>query len=173
MYERKHCQMEKEECGFLVGAKCKADPNHPFVVDRHFHDHLKIVGCASWSKYLDYSSESYRREHGRETNQMQKLSLPELGRDWNSNNGESRENKDAENPLPMHVLQENPDGGREAESGRRPTGEHLIDEPICSVCGTRSVVKHSDGNRYCYKHYMYRLESVSHERMLERLKGEL
>ena len=54
MYERKHCQDGKEECGFLVGAKCKADPNNPFIVTDDFHRRLKIVGCQSWSKYLDW-----------------------------------------------------------------------------------------------------------------------
>jgi hypothetical protein len=60
MYEHKHCQDGKEDCGFLVGAKCKADQNNPFTVTADFHRKLKIVGCASWSKYLDYRREDER-----------------------------------------------------------------------------------------------------------------
>ena len=60
MYEHKHCQMQTDEglkeCGFLIGSKCMKDPNRPFFITIDVHKALKIVGCASWSKYMEYDN---------------------------------------------------------------------------------------------------------------------
>jgi hypothetical protein len=45
------------ECGYLVGGYCKADPKNPVRINKWVHDALKIVGCASWNKYLEWSDE--------------------------------------------------------------------------------------------------------------------
>lgn len=74
MYQHKHCQMQTEdgllECGFLLGAKCTKDPNNPIWVSNDATRLLKIVGCASWSRYMEY-------DNGR-TNQMQKLPISKV-----------------------------------------------------------------------------------------------
>jgi hypothetical protein len=123
--------MDEGECGFLIGAKCKADPNKPFIIDKRFHDNLKIVGCASWSKYLDYG-----REHER-TNKMQELPVKHpLGGDRDSDSRENRESEQSEESPPVHVLQEGNNDRGEHPGGSRSVGSYIIP---CFVCQERAT----------------------------------
>jgi len=143
MYEHKWCQMDEGECGFLVGAQCKADPKNPFAVTSDFHKKLKVVGCASWSKYLDY-----RRDNER-TNEMQKLPVKlTLGGDRDCNSRESRESEHAEDSPPMHVLQESDSDRGEYPGSKRSTVGYIIP---CFICQERATT--NNGSWYlCDRH---------------------
>lgn len=128
------CQMQTKdglvECGFLIGARCRADPKRPFVVDRHFHDHIKIVGCASWGKYLDYGRKL-------EDTAVSELPLADMGRSGRCEQAERDET------VSMPVLQEG--GNRKGDTElREPDGCGL--NP-CTICKNPSVV------RDCNQHY--------------------
>jgi len=134
MYEHKWCQMDEGECGFLVGAQCKADPKKPFFIDKRFHDNLKIVGCASWSKYLDYG-----REYNEGTYEMQKLSVEHtLGGDRNCNVSKGGESEHSKDSPPMHVLQEN---NNDRGSNPRIGGPTIGNITPCFICQERATSK--------------------------------
>jgi hypothetical protein len=47
-----------DKCGYLVGGFCKRNPERPFLVTRDIFAALKIVGCSSFGKYLDYRNDN-------------------------------------------------------------------------------------------------------------------
>ena len=140
------------ECGFLVGGKCKADPNHPFWVDSHTHDILKTVGCASWSRYLEYG-----RNH-----EVPELPVDKVGVHWNNQQnpeiGKKRDN------IPMHVLQEGSNDNRGDAGGEVSSGCDLME---CDVCGEKAVCAEPDGHHYCYTHHVAWGQCITHEKMVK------
>lgn len=149
-----YCQMiiEEEivECGFLVGSKCMANPKKPFHVSGFFIDNLKVVGCASFQRYLDYDER--RKKHGdeavdgegkesRRERPVQELSESEMGKRRAVERGQER----GQVPLPMPILQEdNHCEGNPADN--RPSGSYLK----CSFCDGEAV-KTDCGIHYCKK----------------------
>lgn len=54
---------------------------------------------------------------------------------------------------------------------KKPESKEAKEQPkhMCGVCGEPAVIQHN-GNFYCQPHYSIRLESVSHEQVVERHK---
>ena len=161
-----YCQMITEEgireCGYLVGGKCRADPLHPFWVDFHTHNILKTVGCASWSRYLEYG-----RKHT-----VPELSVDKMG--VCGNNPQNPEVSERRDNIPMHVLQKDRDCRRgDADSTVSPGCDLMAN---CDICGEKSVVREDDGHYYCYIHHVAWCQCISHEKMVEtheRIKNEV
>jgi hypothetical protein len=139
------------ECGFLIGGKCRANPNKPFHVSGFFLENIKIVGCQSYQRYLDYATR--REKHGDEAvdgkegtdsrteRPVQELSEPEMGRNRDIERGHER----GQVSLPVSVLQEsNHSKGNPADN--RPTGSYLK----CGFCDGEAVVTDC-GIHYCKK----------------------
>jgi len=95
----RYCQMvvddELEECGFLIGARCKADPGNPFFVTPDFTRRLKIVGCNSWQRNLDYDER--KKRHGESS----------VGKDTGSKEGRPERTTDPLCGLPLNELENN------------------------------------------------------------------
>ena len=132
---KNYCQMITDngliECGFLVGAKCKANPNHPFIVDRSFHDNIKIVGCQSWGRYLDYGSRQLKESA------VSELPLPEMERSGRCEQAERDET------ISMPVLQTGSDCQRDSQYGRLD-GSNVT----CISCKSPAVTSDC-GHYYC------------------------
>lgn len=97
----RYCQMvvddELEECGFLIGARCKADPENPFWVTFELTKRLKIVGCNSWQRNLDYDER--RKRHGENS----------VGKEASGNSKEGRPERTTDPlcGLPLNELENN------------------------------------------------------------------
>lgn len=147
-----YCQMiiegEIVECGFLIGSKCMANPKKPFHVSGFFLDNLKVVGCSSFQRYLDYDER--RKRHGdtavegtdsRAEYPVQELSESEMGKRRTTERGQER----GQMPLPMPILpQDNHCEGNPPDE--RPSGSYLK----CSFCDGESVTTDC-GIHYCKK----------------------
>lgn len=139
---RKHCQMDDGECAYLIGTKCKADPKNPFWVTSDFHSKLKVVGCASWSKYMEY-------DNG-ECNPVQELQVPEMGV------GGDSEQQVRPEAVPVHILQEDSATQGRTPYNEQPVGHDMTEEHKCDVCGERAVIRDvfKEGAKYlCFKHH--------------------
>jgi hypothetical protein len=152
--ERKHCQDGKEECGYLIGNICKADRNKPIRITGEIHNALKVVGCSSWSRYLEW-------EHER-TNTVPELPVKQVGdgRDSPALPGSI----EGRHPLPMHVLQEGNSGERGNPGIKESSGRDIMTP--CDICGKQSIVKESDGHNYCEFHHKLWTKCWTHQRML-------
>jgi hypothetical protein len=151
---KKHCQDGKVECGYLIGNTCKANRDHPITITKQIHEALKIVGCSSWSQYLEWNNER--------TNTMPELPVKQVGTGRSDNS--SPGSIEVENPLPVHILQEG------NTVSRRHTGKHIsagcdLMNP-CDICGKQSIVKESDGHYYCEDHHLLWTKCWTHQRML-------
>lgn len=167
--EIRYCQMQtkdgRDECGFLCGAKCRADPKNPFVVTGDFHDRLKIVGCQSWQRYMDYGERRERfgedpdkkdgtdgRKEGKtecgsgRTLPVHEVSVQQaLGLRWPN----SRDQQQGKVSPSMRVLQEGCDAGHRDDSGvKQPT---RCDLGTCGFCKEPAEVVDM-GVRYCRIH---------------------
>jgi hypothetical protein len=155
MPEKKSCQMYTTdgtvECGNMVGARCKADPNHPFVVTGEINRALRIVGCTSWSRYLNY---------GR-NDTVPELPVNKVGTGGNIPTGK----ESIATPVPVQKLQEsNTAAGRNTKTEGHNGGNMT---EICAVCGKQSVVRESNGNHYCYDHHDMFCTCITHEKMVK------
>lgn len=154
------CQKDGRECGNLLGARCTVGDF--FVTADFFRKQMK-VGCQSFKE-----KENGRiNDVGRETTaEVQKLPEQRVGTGRDSEQGRESERGTT---VSMPVLQAGDthtrDAGNEGQAGRN------MSEFTCCVCGEASVINHN-GYHYCYNHYMKRLESVSHERMMEKIRSE-
>jgi hypothetical protein len=154
---KRHCQSVTEdgiiECGYLVGSVCKADREHPFTVTGKLNEILSIVGCSSWSKYLQWSND------GR-VSQVPELPVKQMGDGRNLHPQDKIIER--RTPLPMHVLQEgNNDKGRDTRS-KESTGGNMTP---CEVCGEQSVCS-DNGKHYCPKHHDMWCKCITHEKMV-------
>lgn len=159
---KKHCQMVFDdgiiECGYLVGGYCKSDPKNPVRINKWVHDALKVVGCASWSKYLEWN-------HVR-TNTVPELPVKQVGDCGNSKTQSG--SIEGRHPLPVHILQE---GNTVCGGGTREQVSPGCDMMTpCDICGEQSVVTESDGHHYCLKHHEDWTKCISHEKMVKEHK---
>ena len=145
---------ESPSCAFLIGSRCFADPARPFWIDSSFSMRIKIVGCQSWQRYLDYYERRKRfgkesvgkdtrneegRTEGSRTNEVQEVSFPKMDRC-----GDCERNQRGP-PVPVRVLQpgsdcpvDTPDNG--------PPSRNLGE---CTVCKKPAVIEDM-WQRYCF-----------------------
>jgi hypothetical protein len=173
-----HCQYETEEgvseCGFLIGIYCMANPGRKFQVTKDFHDRLKIVGCESFNRYMDYGERrerfgkdsvengSERSEgncQGRRIDTVQEMSKPEMAGDRHSERSERGQT------VPMRVLQQGCDS-TEHPKDDGSVGSDMTEKPKCSVCG-EDAVANDGGLFYCLTHHKLWSQCVTHEKMLK------
>jgi len=165
------------ECAFLIGAYCRANPQKPFAVGGDLHDRLKIVGCQSWQRYLDYHER--RKRFGNEavegSTEGRTASTSESTQPGSSSMAKRacegpvpREHPLSELPLtemgrgrgspcierrhdetvPMPVLQAGNDG-KGTETDHRPAGSYL-NGVSCCICKEQATVTDM-GLPYCDK----------------------
>ena len=157
--ERKHCQDGKVECGYLIGNMCKANRDHPITITKQIHDALKVVGCQSWSRYLEWTNEK------QDTVQELQVERVGTGRDNPTVPGSIERGI----PVSMPLLQES-DNNTGRDTGRKERiGGNM--NP-CDICGKQSIVKESDGHFYCEEHHKDWCKCISHARMLLNYKGD-
>jgi hypothetical protein len=161
--EKKYCQMitDKgiEECGYLVGGWCKSDREHPVRINKWVHDALKVVGCASFSKYLEWSN-------GRE-NTVPELPVKQMGSGKDIPQSQTR--TEGRLPLSVPVLQEDHSDRGGSTGLKESVGGDMTD---CEICGKKAVVKEPDGNNYCEYHHSLWTRCWTHKRMLLNYKEE-
>lgn len=154
--------MGKDECGFLVGAVCKADKNHPFWVNKQIHDAIKIVGCQSWNRYLEWNDRK---------DEVPELPVKQVGdcRDSATLPGSIERRL----PVPMHILQEGGTCNGRHTDVKVSTGRNLGEGMTpCDICGKQSIIKESDGHNYCEQHHVLWTKCWTHQRMLLTYKEE-
>lgn len=156
MEPKKHCQMKTEdgleECGYLIGAVCKADKKKPFIVTGDFHRKLEIVGCQSFNKYLEWSDD------GQDT--LRELQVEQVGARGNNQDPEGSETTDA---LPVYVLQEGSNDSRRNPRRKKPTGHIMTHQ--CEVCGQQAIIHEEGTTYYCYEHHAMHLRGMKKETM--------
>jgi len=160
---KRHCQMHLQpsgvlECGYLIGNICKADRDHPVTITKQIHDALKVVGCQSWSRYLEWNDRK---------NEVPELPVKQVGdcRDSPTLTGSI----EGRLPVPMHVLQEGGTCNGRHTNVEVSTGCNMIP---CDICGKQSIVKESDGHNYCEEHHVLWTKCWTHQRMLLTYKEE-
>jgi len=162
------------ECGFLIGNVCKANHYHEFRITADFLRCLKIVGCQSWSRYIDYDERRERfgneavndKANGESTegrkphtktceysklHEMQELSESEMG----SNRGCGNEGRTV---VPMHILQEDSDNERHTKDNRS-IGDHMK-HIQCFICGKNATTSHK-GIWLCADHLERTMNGMS------------
>lgn len=149
--KRMACQNPDEEglqeCGFLVGARCIADKKNQFIVTPDFVRRLKVVGCHSYSKYMDWGF------NGKQ-NEMSGLPFNEVAEDRRDSDYFIKEGGFGEKPdsIPMRALQEsNHDRGGDSDH----IGSSVSDmrrRITCLVCQKPAVAKGQDGIYLCAEH---------------------
>jgi len=168
--EIRYCQMQTKdgynECGFLCGSICRANPQKPFWVSGDFHDRIKTVGCQSWQRYLDYDerrkrygNEAVSEERGTEGRtagaDRREVQVSELHiqseLESHITGGDCRQGRQdgCETPPSMRILQEN----RGNEIGRNPEVKQPPRQNLgtCNFCKEPAVTSDS-GLLYCSEH---------------------
>lgn len=46
------------------------------------------------------------------------------------------------------------------------------EQPVCEICGEKSVIKENDGHRYCWKHHLDWCKCITHEFMVKMWEGK-
>ena len=176
-----------DECGFLIGNICKANREKEFRISADFLRCLKIVGCQSWQRYLDYerrerigNSESDNavgeckdsREnrprttasHDRKQHEMSELQQPEMGmcRNCWRNYGNKT--------VPMRILQEDSDCNGNTNDNRS-IGKNMTPHLQCFICGKNAIAKSEDGFYLCTEHYEKRKEGKTLKELKDKEEG--
>lgn len=159
-----------KECGFLVGSKCMANRQHSFIVSADFIRRLKIVGCSSWSRYLDWE------EKNGNFNQMQELQEHEMVENRRGSSGSIPEGRigKTEDASPMRSLFESDTDRRgSAHNLRSPDCDIMRRTIVCFVCGVPAVMMGSDGIYLCADHQEKKKSGKSLGKMKDEAEGKV
>lgn len=138
-----------QECGFLVGTKCVADRKNWFMVTPDFIRRLKVVGCFSYSKYMDWG---FNGNKGK----VSGLPFNEVAEDRGDSDHFIKEGSIGEKPdsSPMRALQTgNNDRGGSSSDERSPSDDMTRRRITCLVCQNPAVAKGDDGIYLCAEHH--------------------
>jgi hypothetical protein len=137
-----------EECGLKVGAKCMADRSNTFIITPDFIKKLKVVGCKSYSKYMEWNDGN--------TNTMSELQEHKMVENRRGSSGSIPEGRigKTEDPSPMRSLQPGNTDRRGSTDNIRPSHCDIMTRKriTCMVCGIPAVAMGSDGIYLCATH---------------------
>jgi hypothetical protein len=165
----KYCQMPVDdgldECGFLIGNICKANHDHEFRITADFLRCLKIVGCQSWQRYLDYDERKERfgneavRSEGRTATCEADRKVSEVQELPKHNELEGdRECHRRKNPIPVWILQTGCDLDNITKDHRHSGND--MKHIQCFVCSKNATANHK-GFWLCADHLERTMNGMS------------
>ena len=145
---KKACQNPTDEglneCGLSVGSKCVADRSNTFIITPDFIRKLKIVGCKSYSKYMEWNDGNTDTVQGLPEHEMVE------GRTSSGSGVTERSNREDNGTTPMRSLQES---GADQRGYTDNFGSIEYDMTrkrlLCFVCSKPAVALGEDGIYLC------------------------
>jgi len=151
-----------EECGLKVGAKCVADRSNTFIITPDFIKKLKVVGCKSYSKYMEWTNDNTDQMPG-----VQKHPVEQDRRDCNHSIPE-RSLGEEDGIAPVSSLSKSDNDGRRDTGDIGSTGHDIMRTRItCMVCGIPAVAMGSDGIYLCAEHHERKKAGKSIGKMMD------
>jgi len=148
---KKACQNPTDEglneCGLSVGSKCVADRSNTFIITPDFIRKLKIVGCKSYSKYMEWNDGNTDTVQGLPEHEMVE------GRTSSGSGVTERSNREDNGTTPMRSLQES---GADQRGYTDNFGSAHCDimarrSLVCFICGKPACAKTEDSIYLCFE----------------------
>jgi len=136
-----------EECGLKVGAKCVADRSNTFIITPDFIKKLKVVGCKSYSKYMEWTNDNTDQMPG-----VQKHPVEQDRRDCNHSIPE-RGLGEEDGIAPVSPLSKSDNDGRRDTGDIRPAHCDIMARRslVCFICGKPACAKTEDSIYLCFE----------------------